>query len=460
MQQRTNNLKFINNLKYLFLLLIVNYSLQATAQTKFKLDGVATVVGKNVVLESEIEAFKQELLQQSDGKADVDDCKMLEQIMRRKLLAHFAVIDSLNISQAEINANVQNKIQYFTQQLGSKEKMLEFYGFETMKEMNDEMYNIEKEALQINRMEQKITENIDITPEEVKRYYNSLKEQGNLPEIGAEIELAQIVINVEPSAEEEQKIIDKLKKIRQDVLNGESFKMKAILYSDDPGVSQNSGEYTITRESPFVKEFKEMAFSLDEGEISEPFKSDFGYHILQVEKIRGKERVARHILLQPKISEDVMKKTKDSLNKIRDLILKHEISFEDAVLKYSQDKDTRMNKGMIINPLTSDTHFELTRMDPDLYARISNLKPGEMTEVFYDETRQGKKMFKFILLKNKTEPHTADLAKDYVKIKELALQKKKEETIEKWIEDKIQDTYIKVNDKYKSCNFKNNWLKK
>lgn len=430
-----------------------------SAQEKVKIDGVATVVGKNIVLDSEVEAFKLELLQQSDGKSDITDCEMLEQIMNRKLLAHHAVIDSIVVSEAEISANVQRKVSYFSQQLGSPEKMLEYYGFDTMKDLNEELADVEREAMYINKMQQKLTSEIDITPEEVKRYYKSLEESGNLPEFGADIELAQIVINVSPSPDEEKRILERLDEIREQVLNGESFSMKAILYSDDPGVSQNSGLYTITRQSPFVKEFKETAFSLDEGEISEPFKSDFGYHILIVEKVKGKERDVRHLLLQPEIDQQELDQAKDSLSKIREDILKQKITFEDAVLKYTDDKDTRLNKGYLINPMSSDTHFELTRMDPELYARVSNLKPGEFSEVFYDESQQQQKMYKFLVLKSKTESHIADLSRDYVKIKDLALQKKKAEAIDKWATEKIVDTYIKINDKYGSCKFESNWRK-
>lgn len=445
---------------FTFLLITFGFMVSMlSAQEKVKIDGVATVVGKNIVLDSEVEAFKLELLQQSDGKSDITDCEMLEQIMNRKLLAHHAVIDSIVVSEAEISANVQRKVSYFSQQLGSPEKMLEYYGFDTMKDLNAELADVEREAMYINKMQQKLTSEIDITPEEVKRYYKSLEESGNLPEFGADIELAQIVINVNPSPDEEKRILDRLDEIREQVLNGESFSMKAILYSDDPGVSQNSGLYTITRQSPFVKEFKETAFSLDEGEVSEPFKSDFGYHILVVEKVKGKERDVRHLLLQPEIDQKELDQAKDTLSKIREDILKQKITFEDAVLKYTDDKDTRLNKGFLINPMSSDTHFELTRMDPELYARVSNLKPGEFSEVFYDESQQQQKMYKFLVLKSKTESHIADLSRDYVKIKDLALQKKKAEAIDKWATEKIVDTYIKINDKYESCKFESNWRK-
>ena len=430
------------------------------AQEKIKVDGVATVVGDNIVLNSEIDAFKQELIQQSGGQIEISDCEMLEQIMNRKLLAHHAVIDSIVVNEGEIQQQVQRKTDYFTQQLGSPEKMLELYGFDNMKDLRDELYRVEKEGLLIQKMQQELTSEIDITPEEVKRYFNSLKEEGNLPEIGAEIELSQIVLNIEPTEAEIEKTLERLKEIKKEVEEGASFKMKAILYSDDPGVTQNSGFYSIERNSPFVKEFKEAAFSLEEGQISEPFKSEFGYHILMVEAIRGKQRDVYHILMQPRADEEAVEKVRDSLTKYREEILKMEISFEEAVLKYSQDKDTRLNKGVLMNPVSGDTHFELTRMDPELYSKVSSLKEGELSPVFLDETRQGTKMFKILLLKSKTESHVADLGKDYEKIMDLALQKKKTESIEKWSNEKIKDTYVKINDAYLSCDFKSDWSKK
>ena len=432
---------------------------QMEAQEKVKIDGVATVVGDNIVLDSEIDAFKQELIQQSGGQIEITDCEMLEQIMNRKLLAHHAVIDSVAVNEGEIQQQVQRKTDYFTQQLGSTEKMLELYGFDNMKDLKDELYRVEKEGLLIEKMQQQLTSDIDITPEEVKRYFRSLETKGNLPEIGAEIELSQIVLNIEPSKEEIQKTIDRLKEIKKEVEDGGNFKMKAILYSDDPGVTQNSGFYSIERNSPFVKEFKEAAFSMEEGEISQPFKSDFGYHILMVDKIKGKQRDVYHILMQPKADEAVAERVRDSLVKYRKQILKLELPFEEAVIMYSQDKDTRMSKGVLMNPESGDTHFDLTRMDPELYSKVSNLKEGEISEVFLDETRQGLKMYKILLLKSRTEAHTADLAQDYVKIMELALQKKKTESIEKWSDEKIMDTYVNINDVYTSCEFKSNWAK-
>ncbi len=462
MQIKKDNMKFINKA---ILFIAVVTSLQTIAQKRTKIDGVAAVVGKNIVLYSEVKAAKLQLDQENEGKSTITECAIIEKIINDKLLAHHAVIDSVEVDEATINGEVDRKINYFTKQLGTKKKLIDFFGFNTIGEVKKELYKVEKEGQLIKRMQYKLTEGTDVTPEEVVSYFNSLKKEKSIPEFGTEIELAQIVLEAKASDKEEEAIITKLNSIKKDIENGSSFRMKAILYSQDPAASkQGSGSGGLykgmTRETPFVKEFKEAAFSLEEGEISEPFKSQFGYHIVQVEKIKGKERDVRHILLQMEISDDALEKVKDSLIQLKKDIRSNKISFEEVVKKYSSDKGTNKNKGVLINPYTNDTHFDLTNMDPAIYARISNLKEGELSEIFYDETREGEKMYKIMLIKSKTESHKADLDKDYVKIKRLALQKKKKELIEKWTKDKIKDTYIKIHNQYKNCTFGYNWLKK
>jgi len=452
-----------------FLLFVIGMNAQDSLSVdtnkfeKIKVDGVAVVVGKNIVLDSDIDKFKKELQQRVEGKVDITDCEMLEELMIQKLIAHHAVVDSIVATDVEINGEVERNIAYFTQQLGTIEKVVEMYGFNDEEDLRKELFDIQKEQILIRKERESITEKVDVTPEEVRTYYNNLKKENSLPEFSAEIELAQIVKYVKPSEEEINRVIVKLNAIRKEIEDGYSFRLKAIINSDDPAVSGNGpgagGKYTITRESGFIKEFKEVAFSLDEGEVSEPFESGFGYHIIQVEKIKGQERDVRHILIQPKISEVELQASKDELSKIREQILSGEITFEDAVLKYSDDKETKNNKGLILNPQTNDTRFNLTRMDPTLYGRVSNLKAGEITETYYDEIRGGEKMHKIILLKSKEEAHTASFTQDYEKIQQLTLQKKQEETVDKWAKDKIKDTYIKINKDFKKCEFKNNWKK-
>ncbi len=423
MQLKIENLKYI---KSLILVLVANVlcfgNLQA--QEQIKVDGVAVVIGENIVLDSDITKFKKELETRSEGNVTISDCDMLEDIMLQKLMAHHAVQDSIIVTDAEVFGNVENDIAYLTSQLGSMERLIEFYGFNDESDLRDELKKIKKESLLVEREQAKIVENIQVTPEEVRIYFNSLVENDALPEFSSEVVLAQLVLNIEPSAEAVQEVKDRLNTLRQEVLDGASFRMRAIMNSDDPAVTENGGKYEIERETNFVKEFKEAAFSLDVNEISEPFESDFGYHILQVEEIRGQKVIASHILIQPDVSSEELNQTKRQLEGIRTDILLGRMTFEEAVAEFSQDDNTKLSKGILMNTQTKDSRFDLTRMDPTLYARISSLNQGDMTDVFYDETRNGEKMYKIMMMVELMPSHQADMKQDYVKIQNLALQKK------------------------------------
>ena len=449
----------IKVIKFISSLLLAVFFIHNTTAQKIKIDAVGVVVGKNIVLDSDIEKFKLELENNSEGKIKISDCEMLEQLMLQKLLAHHAVVDSIVVSDAEVNSQVERNIQFFSQEYGSVEKVVEAYGFNDIEDLKTELFGIEKENSLIQKEQGQITENIDVTPEEIRIYFNGLKEKGELPEFPAEIQIAQLVLNAEASPEEINRILKKLNQLKKEIEEGSSFKMKAIINSNDPGVTNNGGRYTIDKNSTFIKEFKETAFSLDVNQVSEPIKSQFGYHIIQLHEIRGETRIASHILLQPEIPQEKLEKTKELLVKIVAQIKSGEVTFEEAVRRYSQDTDTRNNGGLIVNPYSGESTFDLTRMDPALYARVNNLQKNEMSDVFYDEDRSGKKMYKVMIMKDRTNTHEADMVDDYVKVQNLALQKKKQETIAKWSKEKIGDTYIKISSEYQKCNFDKNWTK-
>ncbi len=449
----------IKVIKFISSLLLAVFFIQNTTAQKIKIDAVGVVVGKNIVLDSDIEKFKLELENNSEGKIKISDCEMLEQLMLQKLLAHHAVVDSIVVSDAEVNSQVERNIQFFSQEYGSVEKVVEAYGFNDIEDLKTELFGIEKENSLIQKEQGQITENIDVTPEEIRIYFNGLKEKGELPEFPAEIQIAQLVLNAEASPEEIDRILKKLNQLKKEIEEGSSFKMKAIINSNDPGVTENGGRYSIDKNSQFIKEFKETAFSLDVNQVSEPFKSQFGYHIIQLHEIRGETRIASHILLQPEIPQEKLEKTKELLVKIVAQIKSGEVTFEEAVRRYSQDTDTRNNGGLIVNPYSGESTFDLTRMDPALYARVNNLQKNEMSDIFYDEDRSGKKMYKVMIMKDRTNTHVADMVDDYVKVQNLALQKKKQETIAKWSKEKIGDTYIKISSEYQKCNFDKNWTK-
>ena len=449
----------IKILKSISFLLFISLFVQNTIAQKVKIDAVGVVVGKNIVLDSDIEKFKLELENSSEGKIKISDCEMLEQLMLQKLLAHHAVVDSIVVSDAEVDSQVERNIQFFSQEYGSIEKVVEAYGFNDIEDLKIELFGIEKENSLIQKEQLQITENIDVTPEEIRIYFNGLKDKGELPEFPAEIQIAQLVLNAEATQEELDRVVNKLLKIKKEVEAGSSFKMKAIINSNDPGVTDNGGRYVIDKNSTFIKEFKETAFSLDVNQVSEPIKSKFGYHIIQLNQIRGETRVASHILIQPEIPQEKLDETKEKLEKIKKDIDTGVITFDEAVKKYSEDKDTKNNGGLIVNPYSGESTFDLTRMDPALYARVNNLQKGEMSDVFYDEEREGKKMYKVMIMKDRTNTHVADMVDDYVKVQNLALQKKKQETIAKWSREKIGDTYIKISEEFRKCTFDKNWTK-
>ena len=436
-------------------------SLTVIAQgEKIKIDGVSAVVGDYVILESDIDKTLVEMKSQGIPTKGVTRCQLLGKLMEDKLYAHHAVQDSLEISIEEIYSTVDQIVENFTQQLGSIEKVLDFYNKEDESSFRQEIFDINKIQKLSMLMQQKIVKDIEVTPEEVRIFFENIPKK-ELPIFGTELEISQIVIEPKVSDNERDRITNQLKTFREDILErGSSFASKAILYSQDPGSRSSGGKYTLHRKRPrMVKEFRDEAFSLEEGEISQPFKTDFGWHILQVDKIRGQEVDIRHILLTPKIEANQLKDAKTKLDSIRKRLSDDEISFQDAALAYSDEKETKFNGGILINPQTGDTRFELTNLDPMLYSQIRNLDDGEISQPLIEEERSGLKKYKILKVSNRYDEHVANYSLDYTKIKSLALKEKQLKLIQKWMNEKIESTYVNVNKESKLCNFTNNWVK-
>lgn len=425
-----------------------------------RVDGVVAVVGDYVVLESDIDKTYLEIKSRGVNVESIKRCEILGMLMEDKFYAHHAVQDSVPINDEEVRAIMENNIEYLVKNLGSMAKVLEYYRKKSEDDFRTELEQITRTNKLSEGMKRKLTEEVEITPEEVRTYFKSIPKD-SLPIFGVELEVSQIIIEPVVPEAEKQKVIDRLNEFRRDVLNNNgSFFSKAVLYSEDPGSKSNGGYYKINRKSPMVKEFKDVAFSLSEGQISEPFETEFGYHIIYLEKIKGQDLEIRHILLTPKITEQAMREAREKALRIREKIVAGEISFADAARSESDEKETRANGGILINPATQDTRFELTRMDPRLYSQIANLKDNEVSQPLIDETPTGRKRYKLITVTNRYEEHVADYAKDYTKIKQMALQAKQMETIKKWFEEKLPDTYIKIDEAYQGCDFQNNWLQK
>lgn len=465
---KTKNLKSINQLFYNILcflistntLFLVAQSNQDTLPQKIKVDGVSAVVGDYVILESDIDKTIVDMESQGISTKNISRCELLGKLMEDKLYAHHAIQDSLEVSDQEIYDYVDQSIAYFTDQLGSIEKVLEFYKKPDELSFRDELFRINKVQKLSSMMQSKIVDDIEITPEEVRTFFNQIPPD-ELPTFGTELEISQIVFEPKVSDEEKDRIINQLKSFKRDVEElGMSFSSKAVLYSQDPGSRANGGKYTLHRKKPrMVKEFRDIAFSMQEGQISDPFKTDFGWHIIFVERIRGNEVDVRHILLTPKINEQQLEDTRKILDTLRTRILDGEITFEKAAFNFSNEKETRLNGGGIINPTTGDRRFELTKMDPLLYNQIRDLEDGEISVPLLDEDRSGLKKYKILKVTNRYDEHLADYSKDYIKIKDLALKEKKLKAIQRWMTEKIEMTYISLNKDFNKCEFINNWRK-
>lgn len=432
----------------------------AKATTRIKLDGIAAVVGDYVILESDIEKTLIDLKSQGAASQDISRCSLLGKLMEDRLYAHQAVQDSLLVTDEQVNAQSERQMQQLVAQVGSIEKVLTFYKKPDVESFKTELFEINKLQMLSERMQNTLVKEIEITPKEVRQFFNKIPKEER-PVFGAELEIAQIVKQPVAPEAEKQKVIERLQQIKQDVEdNGASFNVKAILYSQDPGSKAKGGFYSMTRQTPFVKEFKDVAFSLREGEISEPFETSFGYHIIYLEKIRGQELDLRHILLIPEIPKSAIEATVRELDTIRQHILDGKYTFAEAALNFSDEKETKFDGGLLRNPINFDSRFELTRMDPALYNQVRNLKDGDISRPLRENnTRGGAPQYKIMKISNRHDEHQADFAKDYLKIQELALKEKQLRTIKTWIDENLQDTYVHISNNHRDCHFANNWLK-
>jgi peptidyl-prolyl cis-trans isomerase SurA len=431
-----------------------------TKPTRIKIDGVAAVIGDYVILDSDVDKAYIDLQSQGIPTTNIERCSLLGKLMEDKLYAHHAEQDSLVVSDAEINDYVGRTIDYFVQELGSMEKVLEFYKKSDEQSFRSELFDINRVQQLSQKMQSKIVEEIEVTPEEVRTFFDKIPTDQR-PVFGAELEIAQIVVEPKSTDVEIERTIRLLETMRNDVLeNGSSFSSKAILYSQDPGSRSRGGRYTLDRKRPvMVKEFRDQAYRLREGEVSQPFKTEFGWHIVTVDKIRGQLLDVRHVLLIPEVSNKELQQAKEKINLIRQRIQDGEISFADAALEFSDDRETSTNGGVLINPSTGATRFELTKLDPGIYNQILNLEDNEVSSPLIDEDRSGNKKYKILMVTNRFDQHTADFAKDYVKIKDLALKEKQLSAIQEWMGEKIDDTYVSVNRSYRDCDFSNKWVK-
>lgn len=440
--------------KYYYGILFLIASLGLTAQPRL-VDGVLGVVGKNIILKSDLDQALEAQKKQNPA-IPVEQCNAFEDLLLEKLLLHQAELDSVEVSDEEVQANIDRRINVFIQQIGSQQRLEQYYG-KSVVEIREEMTDLIRNQLTAQRMLQQINGDIEITPSEVREFYSSIPKD-SLPLINAEVEYAEIVLFPKVSKEAKQEAIDKLKEIKERIENGSSFSTMAVLYSEDPGSARNGGEYKGIKRGQFVKEFEAVAFNLALNEISDPFESEYGYHIVQLQRKVGQELDLRHVLIKPKISAENLQDAKEKADSIRQLILDDKITFAEAAKEFSDDEESKLNGGKAMNPQTGDSRWETGQLDKGVFYTLQSIEEGTISAPLFFTTRDEKEGYKLVKLIDRTEAHMADLKSDYQRIMKVAKGQKQQKELENWVNSKILDTYVRVNNEYLNCTFDRNWI--
>ncbi len=422
------------------------------------IDQVVAVVGSYKVLQSDVENQYFQYKNQGYTEATLTRCQVFEDLMFEKLLLNQAVIDSVEVSDEQVEGEMDRRLAALEAQIGSIQKLEEFYG-ESIVEIKEEMRSSMKNQLTAQRMQGEIMGDVTVTPSEVRRFFKEIP-RDSLPLINSEVEVAQIVRFPEVREEAKTAAIDELRNIKDRIDKGSKFSTMAILYSEDPGSSKNGGLYEGVKRGQFVKEFEGVAFALEPGEVSDVFETNFGYHICQLVAKRGQEIDVRHILMVPKISPQDLEEAQYFLDSLKVIINDGILSFEEAAMEYSGDKDTKNNGGLLVNPATADTKFEISELDRSVYFTIEDVNVGEIAGPIIYQTPNGQQGFRLVQLISRSEPHRANLKDDYQRLQNMATQKKQSDITREWVDSRLNDTYVRVMSNYLDCSFDYNWNKK
>ena len=411
-----------------------------------QVDGVVAQVGKEIILQSDI-AIQREALSR-EGQT-LTDCQMIRELLLEKLLIHHAAIDSVIIAEEEIDENIDRRIDQLVGQIGTERRLEEYYG-KSILEIKEEMRPLMRNQMTAQRMQMTITETIEVTPKEVEDAV-ALIPLDSLPLIGTEVELAQIIIEPKVSQQAEQDAIDRLNQLRDRILGGSSFATMAILYSEDPGSNRNGGEYKGIKRGVFVKEFEAIAFNLRPGEVSAPFRTEYGFHIVQLQVKRGEELDLRHILIKPKVEQADLDAAKNLLDSLRTAIMAGQVTFEDAAESFSADEESKLNGGVMMNPMTTDVRWNVEDLDRGIFYAIEKIETGGISEPALVRKPDGQEIFRILQLRDRVAPHRANLAQDFSLLKNYVQNQRKQSKMLQWVEDKKAETYIYQAPSYEGC---------
>lgn len=450
-----------NTLKYLYAkllwLLLLPGLLPAQPKDGILVDQVAAVVGSNIILHSEIESQYLQVLQETSLRGNELRCKVLDQLLLNRLLLNQAKIDSLNVSDDQVDSKINQNMSFYVRQFGSVEKLEQFYG-KSIAELKAEFRPLIRDQMLSQQMQGKITGNVTASPSDVKSFYESIPKD-SLPLINTELEYAQIVRKVPVGQEEKSRSMEQILSLRERILKGEDFSTLAILYSQDKESAKQGGELGFVNRGDLVPEFESAAFRLKNNtEISPVVESPFGYHIIQLIERRGERINCRHILIRPTVTTTDMVNTQQFLDSLAIAIRDGKITFAEAAEKFSDDTDSKMNGGLVVNQGSGATRFEADQVDPTALFILDKLNTGEVSSPSLSSSREGDQMYRLLMLRSRTEPHRLNLKDDYQRLQELALSDKQNRILENWRNKKKAITYIRISDSYNYCPVLKDWI--
>ena len=418
-----------------------------------EIDKIIAIVGDEIVLLSEVENQYLQYISQGVTSNEELRCEVLEDLMTQKLLIFSCKQDSISVTKEEIEQEVGTRVNYYVDQIGSIEKVEQYFE-KDIYQIKKVLSEIVEDQFLIQRMQSSITKDVKITPFDVNEYYEKM-DKLELPLIEDSYKLSQIIIRPKMSEDQINKLTDRLNAFRKRVLNGEDFKVLAALYSDDPGSANNGGEIGFVSRGTFVSEFEKVAFRLKKDEVSEIVKTNFGYHIIQLIERRGDQVNVRHILLKPKYSSTSLQNARLKIDSIYNKIKNNEISFSEAIKSYSDD-DTKNNNGLLINPSNGSSTYTIAELGSSIKYLIEGLDQGDFTKPVKVESNEGS-IYRILNVAEKISSHTANLDLDYDFFQTQALNFKKQEKLDEWIDKRIKNTYVELKEIDKNCKSRYKW---
>lgn len=449
-------LKSIKNNRWFFLFLFNVLMMSSYAQAQSQLiDKIVAQVGDKIILLSDVEAQRQQMMGQ--GMEDSDDlkCSVLQELIFQKMMLTQAETDSVKITEEQVEQELNKKVRYFVQQIGSVEKLENYLG-KTINQIKDEYRDKIREQMLVQQIQQKIAGEVKVSPGEVVAFFNRLPKD-SLPMIASEVQVAQLLRKPEVNVTEKLKVRKEIERIRKEIIEGRNFASMAVIYSQDPGSATKGGELGFVGRGDLVPEFEAAAFNLKGKEISDVIETVFGYHIMQLIERRGENINVRHILLTPKASASDLEIAANKCDSIYKAIMAGRITFEKAVEDYSDDKETKYNGGLITNPASGGTYWELSQLDQQIFFVIDKLKVGEISEPNPVRVGDKKEAYRILKLVTRSEPHFADITTDYSKIQMAAESEKRQQLLFDWVKKKRKQFYIRIDPAFDTCDFAQQW---